>query len=100
MKNNQLRITILSVLSYLGPLCFVPLMNRDSEFVHLHAKQGLVIWALSNILIAIIIIPIIGINIVKLLILVLFLYSILGITSVLLNKSINLIGITYLSKLI
>ncbi len=35
----------MAALSYLGILCFVPLvMNRDDEYVHFHARQGLVIW--------------------------------------------------------
>jgi fumarate reductase subunit D len=34
--------------SYLGILCFVPLlMSRDDEYVYFHAKQGLVLWMWS-----------------------------------------------------
>ena len=35
----------MAALSYMGVLCFVPLiMNDDDEFDYFHAKQGLVIW--------------------------------------------------------
>ena len=42
------RSQLLGALSYLGILCFVPLMvSRDDEFVYFHAKQGLVLWMWS-----------------------------------------------------
>ena len=100
MKTNQTRITILAILSYLGPLCFVPLMNRDSEFVHAHAKQGLVLWAFSNMLFVLVFIPAIGLFLVKSLLVVLMVLSIAGVMSVLFNKKINLPIVSYLAKLI
>lgn len=37
---------VMAGMSYLGILCFVPLlMNRNEEYVLFHAKQGLVLWA-------------------------------------------------------
>jgi uncharacterized membrane protein len=40
-----IRACMLAAMSYMGILCFVPLMmNRDDEFIYFHAKQGLVIW--------------------------------------------------------
>ncbi|HJP54324.1 MAG TPA: hypothetical protein QF556_06460, partial [Rhodospirillales bacterium] len=43
-----MRSSILGAMSYLGILCFVPLMmNDDDEFIYFHAKQGLVIWIWS-----------------------------------------------------
>ncbi len=39
------RAKLLAGLSYLGILCFVPLMfGRGDRFVNFHARQGLVIW--------------------------------------------------------
>ncbi len=36
---------MMAALSYMGILCFVPLLtNREDEYVHFHAKQGLVLW--------------------------------------------------------
>ena len=41
----DLRARIMAALSYLGILCFVPLLlNRDDEYVQFHARQGLVLW--------------------------------------------------------
>ncbi len=40
------RSRIMASLSYLGILCFIPLLfARDDEFVSFHARQGLVLWA-------------------------------------------------------
>jgi uncharacterized membrane protein len=42
------RSSLMAALSYLGILCFVPLiLNKDDEYVHFHAKQGLVLWMWS-----------------------------------------------------
>ncbi|CAK0765665.1 Magnetosome protein MmsF [uncultured Gammaproteobacteria bacterium] len=39
------RSRVMAVLSYLGVLCFIPLLfSRDDAFVSFHARQGLVIW--------------------------------------------------------
>ncbi|MBF0167508.1 MAG: hypothetical protein HQL45_07735 [Alphaproteobacteria bacterium] len=39
------RSSLMAAMSYLGILCFVPLMmNKDDEYVQFHAKQGLVLW--------------------------------------------------------
>jgi len=36
---------VMAAFSYLGILCFVPLMrSQDDEYVQFHAKQGLVLW--------------------------------------------------------
>lgn len=40
------RSLVMAAFSYLGVLCFVPLLfNRDDPFVGFHARQGLVLWA-------------------------------------------------------
>ena len=42
------RSTLMAAMSYLGVLCFVPLlMSKDDEFTYFHAKQGLVLWMWS-----------------------------------------------------
>ncbi|CAK0756006.1 Magnetosome protein MamF [Azospirillaceae bacterium] len=42
---GSLRSRVFAAFSYLGILCFVPLlMNRNDEFVQFHARQGLVLW--------------------------------------------------------
>ena len=42
------RSSLMAAMSYLGLLCFVPLlMSKDDEFVYFHAKQGLVLWMWS-----------------------------------------------------
>ncbi len=42
------RTQLMAALSYLGILCFVPLlMSKDDEYVYFHAKQGLVLWMWS-----------------------------------------------------
>ena len=39
------RTKVMSVLSYLGVLCFVPLLlGHGNRFINFHARQGLVIW--------------------------------------------------------
>ncbi|CAH2598658.1 Magnetosome protein MamF [Rhodovastum atsumiense] len=40
------RPILLAIMSYLGILCFIPLLfGNRSPFVQFHARQGLVIWA-------------------------------------------------------
>ncbi len=44
-STGELRSRIMAALSYLGILCFVPLLRaQDDEFVQFHARQGLVLW--------------------------------------------------------
>ncbi len=39
------REKLMAGLSYLGVLCFVPLMfGRGDPFTHFHSRQGLVLW--------------------------------------------------------
>ena len=45
-KGEDVRSRLMAGFSYLGVLCFVPLLfNRDDPFVAFHARQGLVIWS-------------------------------------------------------
>ncbi len=44
-KGKDVRSPLMAAFSYLGVLCFVPLLfNRDDPFVSFHARQGFVIW--------------------------------------------------------
>ncbi len=52
---------VMAALSYLGILCFVPLMrNKDDEYVQFHAKQGLVLWMWAVVSMFILEVPVIG----------------------------------------
>ncbi len=47
-SGEQIRSRLMAALSYLGVLCFIPLLfGRNDPFVNFHARQGLVIWAWS-----------------------------------------------------
>ncbi|ARJ64567.1 Magnetosome protein MamF [Magnetospirillum sp. XM-1] len=55
------RSYLMAGLSYLGILCFVPLlMSRDDEYVYFHAKQGLVLWMWSVLAMFALHLPLIG----------------------------------------
>ena len=42
---SEKRSRLMAAISYLGILCFVPLLfNRDDPFVNFHARQGMVLW--------------------------------------------------------
>lgn len=52
---------VLALISYLGPLCFIPLFGKkDSPFVQFHAKQGLVLFIAELISAFINVIPFFG----------------------------------------
>jgi len=75
-------------MSYLGILCFVPLMmNDDDEFIYFHAKQGLVIWIWSVLAVFAFPFPGIGKWLFGLSALAVLVFSALGLISVLLRKA-------------
>ena len=42
---SEKRSRLMAAMSYLGILCFVPLLFiRDDPFVNFHARQGMVLW--------------------------------------------------------
>ncbi len=42
---SEKRSRLMAALSYLGILCFIPLLfSRDDQFVNFHSRQGLIIW--------------------------------------------------------
>jgi uncharacterized membrane protein len=82
------RAYIMGVMSYMGVLCFVPLMsNSDDEYILFHAKQGLVIWAWSVIAVMALFVPGIGKLFFSTSALAVIIISIVGIVSVLLRKA-------------
>ena len=55
------RSSLMAAASYLGILCFVPLMmNKDDEFVQFHSKQGLILWMWSVLAMFTLHIPAVG----------------------------------------
>ncbi|MES9881219.1 MAG: hypothetical protein ABW185_10100 [Sedimenticola sp.] len=85
---DSMKSQILSVMSYLGVLVFVPLVtNRDDEYVHFHARQGLVIWAFSVLAIFMLYLPGIGKLFFSFMAMAVLAYSAIGIVSVLLHKA-------------
>ena len=75
-------------MSYLGILCFVPmLMSRDEEYVYFHAKQGLVIWMWSVLAMFGLYLPGIGKWLFSMSALGVVVFSAVGILSVVLNRA-------------
>lgn len=82
------RSRFMAVLSYLGILCFVPLIrNHGDEFVYFHARQGLVIWMWGVLAIVALHIPGIGKWLFNISLLAVVIYSIIGIISASLNRA-------------
>ena len=78
----------MAALSYLGVLCFVPLvMNKDDEFVYFHSKQGLVIWMWSVLAVFALHLPGIGKWLFSISLLAVACLSVIGICSVLFNRA-------------
>ena len=77
-----------AALSYLGVLCFVPLiLNGDDEFVYFHAKQGLVIWIWGILAIFALHLPGVGKWLFSFSGMAVLAFSLLGLTAVLLNRA-------------
>ncbi|MEO5341949.1 MAG: hypothetical protein H7842_01190 [Gammaproteobacteria bacterium SHHR-1] len=85
---NNMRSRVLALMSYLGVLVFVPLVtNRDDEYVHFHARQGLVIWTFGVLAIFMLYVPGLGKLIFSFLAMAVMAYSLIGIVSVALHKA-------------
>ena len=82
------RTRLLAIFSYLGVLCFVPLMlNDDDEYVYFHAKQGLVIWMWGVLALFALHLPGLGKWFFSVSAMAVLALSVLGVISVLLNKA-------------
>ncbi|HKL17035.1 MAG TPA: hypothetical protein VJ900_01615 [Patescibacteria group bacterium] len=61
MKTKNLFALVLSALSYVGVLCFLPFFIKvKNEFIKFHAKQGMSVFILEVIFTLVWIIPFIG----------------------------------------
>jgi len=95
LKSPKDKISIMALISYIGPLCLVPFLNKaQDEFVKFHLKQGLVLFGVEVVTwIVVAVIPLLWIlgNLAGIVWLVL---SIIGIMNVVKNekKEIPLIG--------
>ncbi|GAB6053137.1 hypothetical protein JCM17960_19570 [Magnetospira thiophila] len=84
------RARVLAALSYVGALCFIPLMVQNNAFVHFHAKQGLVLWAWSVVAGMALFVPVIGRPFAMLSMLAIIFLSVLGLGSVALKRAFKL----------
>ncbi len=93
-----LQARALAALSYLGFLCFVPLfVNKDDEFVHFHAKQGLVLWAWMIVAVFALYIPGVGKAAFNISLTAISLLTVMGLVSVAMNRAWKLPVINTLS---
>nr|CAX83782.1 Magnetosome protein MamF [uncultured bacterium] len=87
-SQGGIRSQLMAALSYLGILCFVPLlMNRNDEYVAFHARQGLIIWMWGVLAIFALYLPGIGKWAFSISMLAVAVFSIIGLVSVLLNRA-------------
>jgi uncharacterized membrane protein len=98
---EDIRSMLMAAMSYMGILCFVPLiMNKDDEFVHFHAKQGLVIWIWSILAIFALHVPGLGKWFFSLSAIIVVALSAIGIISVLLRKAWKLPMVNNIAQMI
>ena len=87
-SEGWLSAKVMAAFSYLGILCFVPLLlNRDDEFVQFHARQGLVLWMWGVLAIFALSLPGIGKWFFSLSGMAIMAFSALGLVSVLLERA-------------
>lgn len=87
-SEGGVRSRLMAALSYLGILCFVPLMmNQDDEYVYFHAKQGLVIWMWGVLALFTLHVPGIGKGLFAVSTMVVLVLSLIGLIAVALNKA-------------
>ncbi|WP_135076997.1 hypothetical protein [Terasakiella sp. SH-1] len=87
-KDRIIRCQFMSILAYLGTLCFIPLSVSDGDqYILLHARQGLILWGLELFATPLLFIPGVG----KSLFLIIFIpivgLSLMGILGVLLRRT-------------
>ena len=84
----SLRSILMAGLSYLGVLCFAPLLiARDDGFVQFHARQGLVIWMWGILALFILHIPVVGEWVFGFTSMIVLAYSGLGLVSVICQRA-------------
>jgi len=86
--DGSLRAKVFAAMSYLGILCFVPLLlNRSDEYVNFHARQGLVLWMWGVLAIFALSLPGIGKWFFSFSGMAIMLFSATGLVSVLLDRA-------------
>lgn len=92
---------VFGILSYLGILVLIPLLiKKDDDFVHFHAKQGLIMLLIWIAIWIITLIPVIGWVFGSLLYIALLLVSLIAIVKVLMGQKWEIpIVSTYADKL-
>ncbi len=87
LSSGSNKINPLAILSYINFLCLVPLFAaKDDEFATFHAKQGLTLFIVEIITLAIALIPVIGRTIAAIGWVAWIILSVLGIMNVLQGK--------------
>lgn len=82
------RSQLLAMMSYLGILCFIPLLRaQDDEFVSFHARQGLVIWMLGVVGIFSLYVPGLGKWLFSILLVIVLVLSVIGVISAVLRRA-------------
>ncbi len=93
------RVRFLAALSYFSVFCLVPLIfSREDEYIHFHARQGLVLWIWGLVGIFALHIPAIGGFFFSLSVVLISVFSLAGLVSVVLNRSWNLPVISPLAE--
>ena len=86
-KEIDIITKVFAAFSYLGILCFIPLMmNRNSQYIYFHARQGLIIWMWSVLSVIMLYIPGVGKWIFSSSAFPILILSAIGLTSVFLGK--------------
>jgi uncharacterized membrane protein len=99
--DGRIRTMVLGALSYLGALCFIPLMISDNdEFVLFHARQGLILWGWSVLAGLSLFLPGIGKPFFAISSIIVLVLSVAGIASVAMRKAWKLPLVYSLSKAI
>ncbi|MBF0448893.1 MAG: hypothetical protein HQL67_11885 [Magnetococcales bacterium] len=87
-SSHNAKSRLLALFSYLGVLCLVPLVfNKNDEYVHFHARQGLILWIWGVLSIFSLHIPVIGGFFFSFSVLVIALFALIGIVSVLMTRA-------------
>jgi fumarate reductase subunit D len=82
------RSPLMAALSYLGILCFVPLMmSKGDDYVNFHSRQGLVLWMWSVLAMFALHLPGVGKWLFSFSAMAIVVFSVLGLASVAFKRS-------------
>ena len=83
-----LRSVLMAAMSYLGVLCFAPLLaGKNDGFIQFHARQGLVIWMWGMFALFLLHVPLIGKWVFGFSSMIVLAYSALGLASVICQRA-------------